>query len=136
MGGGAIFLVAVNPRVGLTALARAAGVLVLTRATGHWVKRRNIASLQALGGLSGEIQESMSNFRVIVAFNRVDYFQQQFNVANQRNYAASVSAGIANNVFVPLYGLAFNLAQLIVLAYGFSLIAAGRFTVGLLIGFL
>jgi ATP-binding cassette subfamily B protein len=78
----------------------------------------------------------MSNFRVIVAFNRADYFQQQFNVANERNYTASVRAGIANTVFVPLYGLAFNLAQLIVLAYSFYLIAAGSFTVGLLIGFL
>ena len=37
---------------------------------------------------------------------------------------------------MPLYGLAFNLAQLIVLAYGIYLIAAGSFTVGLLIGFL
>ena len=47
-----------------------------------------------------------------------------------------MSAGLANNVFMPLYGLAFNLAQLIVLAYSFYLIAAGSFTVGLLIGFL
>jgi ATP-binding cassette subfamily B protein len=136
MAGAAIFLLTLNIRLGLAALAPAAAVLVVTRATGSAVKRRNAASLQSLGGLSGEIQESMSNFRVIVAFSRVDYFQQQFNVANQRNYAASVSAGIANNVFVPLYGLAFNLAQLIVLAYSFYLIAAGSFTVGLLIGFL
>jgi ATP-binding cassette subfamily B protein len=136
MTGAAIFLLSLNVRLGLAALAPAAAVLVLTRATGGWVKRRNMTSLQSLGGLSGEIQESMSNFRVIVAFNRVDYFQQQFNVANERNYTASVRAGIANTVFVPLYGFAFNLAQLIVLAYSFYLIAAGSFTVGLLIGFL
>ena len=37
---------------------------------------------------------------------------------------------------MPIYGLAFNLAQLIVLAYGIYLIAAGQLTVGLLIGFL
>jgi ATP-binding cassette subfamily B protein len=137
MAGAAILLVTLNIRLGLAALAPAAGVILLTRATGGRVKRRrNAASLQSLGGLSGEIQESMSNFRVIVAFNRTDYFQQQFNVANERNYAASVSAGLANNVFVPLYGLAFNLAQLIVLAYSFYLIAVGSLTVGLLIGFL
>ena len=136
MAGAAIFLVTLNIRLGLTALAPAAGAILLTRATGGWVKRRNAVSLQALGGLSGEIQESMSNFRVIVAFNRVDYFQQQFDVANERNYAASVGAGVANTLFLPLYGLAFNLAQLIVLVYSFYLIAAGSFTVGLLIGFL
>jgi len=136
MTGAAITLVTLNIRLGLAALAPAAAVLVITRATGSWVKARNTASLQSLGALSGEIQESMSNFRVIVAFNRVDHFQQQFSVANERNYAASVRSGLANNVFIPLYGLAFNLAQLVVLAYSFYLISAGGFTVGLLIGFL
>jgi ATP-binding cassette subfamily B protein len=136
MGGAAIFILTLNVRLGLAALAPAAVALAVTRATGAWVKRRNLASLQALGGLSGEIQESMSNFRVVIAFNRADYFLQQFNVANERNYAASVRSGLANNVFVPLYGLAYNLAQLVVLAYSFTLIAAGSMTVGLLIGFL
>ena len=51
-------------------------------------------------------------------------------------YTASVAAGLANNIFMPIYGLAFNLAQLIVLSYGIYLIAAGQLTVGLLIGFL
>ena len=68
--------------------------------------------------MSGEIQESLSNFKVIVAFNRLDYFRRSSTLANERNYAASVRAGLANNIFVPIYGLAFNLAQLIVLAYG------------------
>ena len=136
MAGAAVFLVSLNVRLGAAALVPAAAVFIITRATGSVVKARNAASLQSLGGLSGEIQESMSNFRVIVAFNRVDYFQEQFKAANDRNYTASVRAGILNTVFVPLYGLAFNSAQLIVLAYGFYLIGAGQFTVGLLIGFL
>lgn len=136
MTGAAVFLVSLNVRLGLAALVPAAVVFLITRATGPMVKARNAASLQSLGALSGEIQESMSNFRVIAAFNRVDYFQQQFTVANERNYAASVKAGLANTVFVPLYGLAMTSAQLIVLAYSFYLIAAGQFSVGLLIGFL
>jgi ATP-binding cassette subfamily B protein len=136
MTGAAIFLVSLHVQLGLAALAPAAAVLLLTRVSGGWVKRRNLASLQALGSLSGEIQESMSNFRVIVAFNRVDYFERQFRAVNESNYRASVAAGIANTVLIPLYGLALNLAQVIVLAYGFYLISAGGFSVGLLIGFL
>ncbi len=73
-------------------------------------------SLQSLGGMSAEIQESLSNFKVIVAFNRLDYFRQKFNEANERNFAASVGAGLASNIFMPIYGLSFNLAQLIVLS--------------------
>jgi len=73
---------------------------------------------------------------VIVAFNRVDYFREQFRAVNEGNYAAAVRAGLATNVFLPIYGLALNAAQLIVLAYGFYLIADGAVTVGVLIGFL
>jgi ATP-binding cassette subfamily B protein len=136
MTGAAIFLMMLNLRLGVAALIPAAAVLAITRATGGWMKRKNMASLQSLGALSGEIQESISNFRVIAAFNRADYFERQFGVANERNYRAATTAGIANMVIIPLYGLALNLAQVIVLAYGFYLIAAGHLTVGLLIGFL
>lgn len=134
--GAAIFLVSLNPRLGLAALAPAALVVVLTRATGAWIKRKNAASLQALGGLSAEIQEGVNNFRVIVAFNRVDYFRQQFETANKRNYDTAVTAGLATNIYQPIYGFAHNLAQLMVLAYGFYLISAGSVTVGAVIGFL
>src|SRR5678815_3707471 len=98
MAGAAMFLVSLNLKLGLAALGPAAVVFAITRATGSVVKARNAASLQSLGALSGQIQESMSNFRVIVAFNRVDYFQEQFKAANDRNYNASVRAGILNTV--------------------------------------
>ena len=64
----------------------------MTQLLSAWVKRKNLASLQSLGGMSAEIQESLSNFRVIVAFNRLDYFRQKFNAANEQTYTASVSA--------------------------------------------
>ena len=84
----------------------AVGVFLLTRMTGPWVRRKNVQSLQSLGGLSGEIQESLANFKVIVAFNRRDYFRQKFDEANARNFAASVASGLASNMFLPIYGLA------------------------------
>ena len=86
--------------------------------------------------MSSEIQESLENFKVIVAFNRLDYFRKRFAEINETNYRASIGAGIANYIFVPTYSFAANLGQLIVLGYGIYLITAGQFTVGLLIGFL
>ena len=134
--GAGVLLLNLNLRLGAAALLPAVIVLVITQFISAWVKKRNLRSLQSLGGLSAEIQESLENFKVIVAFNRQDYFRRKFNDANQENYKASVGAGIASNIFVPVYGLASNLAQLIVLAYGIYLISAGGFTIGLLIGFL
>jgi ATP-binding cassette subfamily B protein len=134
--GAGIFLVSLNLKLGLGALLPAFGVVLLTRGSSAWVKRMNLGSLQALGGMSSEVQESLNNFKVIVAFNRVDYFRWKFNSANEKNFAASTSAGYANNIFMPLYGLASHMAQLIVVAYGIYLIQAGQVTLGLLIGFL
>ena len=136
MAGAAIFLLSLNIRLGVAALAPALGALIFTQLISGWVKNKNLKSLQSIGGMSAEIQEGLANFKVIVAFNRLDYFRQKFNEANERNFAASVAGGIANNIFMPVYGFAFNLAQLIVLSYGIYLIAAGNLTVGLLIGFL
>ncbi len=134
--GAGILLLVLNIRLGSASLVPAVLVLIVTQLIGGWVKRANFKSLQTLGGLSGEIQESLANFKVIVAFNRLDYFRQKFAEANTANYAASVKAGVASNVFIPIYGLAYNFGQLIVLAYGIYLISTGDMTAGLLIGFL
>jgi ATP-binding cassette, subfamily B, bacterial len=136
MTGAAVFVLSLNFRLGIAALLPAVAVFALTKATSAWVKAKNMKSLQSLGGMSSEIQESLQNFKVIVAFNRMDYFQRKFETANEANYAASVSAGYANNVFMPMYGLANHVAQLVVVAYGIVLIGSGQTTAGQLIGFL
>ncbi len=134
--GAAIFLLTLNIRLGSVTLTPALFLLVITLLLSSWVKRKNLKSAQSLGGMSSEIQESLNNFKVIIAFNRRDYFKKRFQEVNNNNYFASVLAGIANNTFVPIYGFASNLGQLIVLSYGIALISSGNFTIGLLIGFL
>jgi ATP-binding cassette subfamily B protein len=134
--GAVVFMLALNVRLGLAAVAPAAAAFLVTRLAGGWMKRRNLASLQALGALSGTVQEGLSNFRVIAAFNRGDYFERVFGEVNERNYRAAVAAGVANTVLIPLYGLALNIAQVTVLAFGFYLISTNALTVGLLVSFL
>jgi ATP-binding cassette subfamily B protein len=136
MTGSAIFLLSINIRLGLAALIPAVLIGIFTRIVSPWVKRRNAANLQAVGGLSAEIQESLNNFKVILAFNRRDYFRSRFNVANEKTYQTATRAGIANNIFSPVYGLSANLGQMIVLSFGIYLIATHYFTLGLLISFL
>ena len=134
--GAGIFLVAINWKLGLAALLPALIVLIVTQLVAPWVKSTNFRSLQSLGGMSGEIQESISNFKAIVVFNRLDYFRDKFSEVNQKNFRAAITAGVANNIFTPLYTLAYGLAQLVVLYYGIHMIASGSFSIGLLIGFL
>lgn len=134
--GAGIFLLSLDIRLGAAALVPAVIVLFITQTTSGWVKGKNVKSLQGLGGMSSEIQESLNNFKVIVAFNRVDYFRRKFSAANEVNYNAATATGFANNIFMPIYGLSATLAQLIVITYGIWLIEAGHITLGLLMGFL
>jgi ATP-binding cassette, subfamily B, bacterial len=134
--GAGIFLLSLNIKLGLAALAPAIVVLGITQLISPWVKRVTLTSLRTLGSMSAEVSESLNNFRVIAAFNRLDYFTEKFNQANQTNYRAAVTAGIAQNIFTPIYSFAATLGQLIVIAYGLYLISHGALTLGLLIGFL
>jgi ATP-binding cassette subfamily B protein len=136
MTGAGIILLSINLKLGLAALSPALVVWIFTKFISPWVKSRNSASMKSTGSLSAEIQESLANFKVIVAFNRRDYFRRRFEQANKHNYSKSIQAGIANNIFMPVYTFAANLGQLIVLGYGIYLIENGNFSIGLLISFI
>ena len=134
--GAGIFLLSINVELALCALAPALVLWVFTKAVSPWVKNTNASNMRSTGSLSAEIQESLDNFKVIVAFNRRDYFRKKFDEANTDNYRTAVKAGIANNVFTPVYGFSSNVGQLVVLALGIYLITVGQFSIGLLISFL
>jgi ATP-binding cassette subfamily B protein len=136
MTGAGIILLVINLPLGLAALSPALILWVLTKSISPWIRKKNEASLKSLGSLSAEIQESLANFKVVVAFNRRDYFRKRFAEANSENYIKSVQAGIANNMLSPVYTFVSNIGQLIVLVMGIWLIINGHFSTGLLISFI
>ncbi|MGF7077800.1 ABC transporter ATP-binding protein [Mucilaginibacter sp. UYCu711] len=135
MTGAGIFLLLIHVQLGLAAIAPMLLILLFTTIVSPWVKRTNAKNLKSVGGMSAEIQESLNNFKVIIAFNRRDYFRKRFDGANQQNYKTAISAGLANNIFMPVYSLFSSVAQLTVLVYGIYLIGTD-FSIGLLIAYL
>ena len=136
MAGAGIFLLSINLSLGLATLSPTLLLLIITTSLSPWIRRKNEATLKSLGNLSAEIQEGLANFKVIVAFNRRDYFRKRLGKVNTENYKISIRAGIANSMLSPIYTFAANIGQLIVLSLGIWLIVQGRFTVGLLISFI
>jgi ATP-binding cassette subfamily B protein len=136
MMGAGVFLLSINWKLALAALSPALIILVFTRIISPQVKKINGLSMKSTGGLSAEIQESLQHFKVIVAFSRRDYFRKKFEEANTDNYKSAMKAGIANNIFMPVYSFWANIGQLVVLGFGIYLITAGEFTIGLLISFI
>src|SRR6202042_2643446 len=74
MTGAGIFLLSINLRLGAAALVPAVLLWIFTKFISPWVKKKNAANLKSVGGLSAEIQESLNNFKAVIAFNRRDYF--------------------------------------------------------------
>lgn len=136
MTGAGIFLLAINPELGVATLLPGLVIFIITKLVSPWIKKRNAESMQRTGGLSAEIQEGLQNFKVIIAFNRRDYFRNRFEEANKSNYTSAVAAGIANNIFIPVYGFFAAAAQLLVLTFGIYLISTGHFSIGLLVSYL
>ena len=134
--GAGFFLLSINIELGAAALSPALLIVLFTVALSPWVKGKNARNLKSVGGMSAEIQESLNNFKVIIAFNRRDYFRKRFNEANKENYKTAIGAGLANNIFVPVYGLLSSTAQLIVLLFGIYLISIGHFSLGLLVSYI
>ncbi len=134
--GAAAFLLSINFELALAALLPGAILWIFTRSVSPYVKKQNAVSLRSGGQLSAEIQESLSNFKVVVAFNRRDYFRTKFEEANADNYRKALKAGFVSATLAPVYSLLANIGQLVVLAFGIYLIIKGTFTVGLLISFL
>jgi len=134
--GAGIFLLAINIKLGAAALIPGLLILLFTRIASPWVKKKNAVNLKSVGGMSAEIQESLNNFRVIIAFNRRDYFRKRFDDVNRQSYRTAVGAGLANNIFLPVYSFFSSIAQLIILLFGIYLISIHEFSVGLLVSYL
>ncbi len=130
------FLLAIHPSLGGASLIPAIFILIFVKLINPWVRKKNAISTTMFGLLSGEAQEGLSNFKTIIAFDRREFFRNNFKKANRNNFRTSVVSGLANGIFSPVFTLFGDLAQLIVLTYGIYLITQGEFTIGLLISYI
>lgn len=134
--GSGIFLLSLHVELGAATLIPAVFIWIFTKAVSPLVKKKNAKYLKSTGMLSSEIQESLNNFKVVVAFNRRDYFRKRFTEVNHQNFSSAIGAEISNSMFLPVYTFFSNIGLLITLALGIYFITHGQFTVGLLISFI
>lgn len=127
-----IVMLVLNPFLGLIALATLWVMLFITWILSGWIKRRNDKSLQKLGEMSGEIQESLTNFKVTVVFNRRDYFRKSFAQVNENNRHAATGAGIANAMLSPIYNYAANVSSALILLAGIQILIIDKVTAGMM----
>ncbi len=120
----------INAELGLIAIFTMLIMVSITWLLSGWIKNRNDNSLQKLGELSGEIQESLSNFKVAVVFNRRDYLRDSFKTVNESNRVAATFATIANTILAPMYNFAGNFASGLILIFGIQILLIDKIQMG------
>jgi len=132
----AIFVLFFQLALGLVMLVSTLLIVLVSKLLKNIVMKTNQKSAAAVGALSGQIQESLSNFKVIVAFNRRQYFEEKLQSFNEDNFKTNMRSSFINSVYKPLYDSSSYIAQAVILVAGLYLIQSGSITIGILIAFL
>ncbi len=130
------FVLYINLKLGASLLSTTIILFVITRIISPFLEQANKKSSQSVGAFTSGVQENLTNFKAIVAFDRRTYFEENLNSLATNAYKASMWAGFGNNVLSPVYDFGGYIAQLVVLVYGIYLTTHGQMTIGILIGFL
>lgn len=131
----AAFIVVLNWKLGLVALSSVFFLIIITKVLSPWVEEKNKKSLAAIGEFSATLQENLTNFRVIVAFSKRDYFAKHVGEINKTTFRTTFISDVAGRVFEPIYDMAGSAALIAVLAYGMHLVGTGAITIGILVAY-
>jgi ATP-binding cassette subfamily B protein len=132
----AIFVLFINYKLGLAMLSSVLFLIIITRILSPWIEKQNKKNLVAVGNLSASLQENITNFRVIVAYSKREYFRSHLEEMNKNTFNTAYVSGTANRIFEPIYDLAGSFALIIVMSYGLYLISQGELSIGLLVAFI
>lgn len=130
------FALYINLKMGLIMLAVVPILYIITKLLNPFAEKTNSAYLKILGGYSANIQEHISNFRVIIAYNKRKYFEQTLMQASDDVYKNGVRSGIINRSFEPIYDFGGYIALTAVTAIGIWFVFHGQITVGALIAYI
>lgn len=131
----AIFMVALNVKLGLATISVALVLFVVMRFANAFLQRVNKRSLDMVGDFSADVQEHIENIKATIAYRRREYFVKTLEQQNVSVFRASRLAGIANSVIAPLYNFAGNISMVVILLYGLVLLGEGEITIGLLVSY-
>jgi ATP-binding cassette subfamily B protein len=131
-----IFIFFLNFKLALVTLLACVFLYLATKLLSPSIQKLNRKSLEAIAEFESVVQENLTNFKVVAAFNRRDYFLETLSHKNQDILKKSYKSEFIGGLFRPIYDFAGNIAQVLVLVAGFYLISQGELTVGFLIGFI
>jgi ATP-binding cassette subfamily B protein len=131
-----IFLIFLNPELGLISVGLTLSIVIYTIITSNIYIRINRKSQDAVGDLSAEIAENLSNYKVIIAFDKKEFFRNRIYKSVDNNFRKLTIASFVNGIATPIYDFVGNLAIVFVVVLGLGMVQTREISIGILISIL
>ncbi len=131
-----IFVFFLNVKLALVLLTSAVVATIIAQIVQPHLRKTNKDGLAALGSFSANIQEQLTNFKVIVALGHRAYFTDHLGKENAHLRKSATIATMTTRFLEPVYDLAGYAGLISVFMYGIYLVERGEITLGILVGFI
>jgi ATP-binding cassette, subfamily B, bacterial len=111
-------------------------LIIFSRLIGPLVSAASKKQLESNAQITTFLNENISNYKAVVAFNQQSNLDEEFKDLAQDNYAKSIKSRILTGLFRPLYNFAGLISQAIVTMVGIYLVSQNQMTTGILIAFI
>ncbi|HOJ11137.1 MAG TPA: ABC transporter ATP-binding protein [Clostridiales bacterium] len=134
--GSLVMMIRLSPLLTLVSLITVPLVFILTRTIARKTKNFFKQQQVMLGKLNGHIEETISGFQVVKAFNYEEKSIQEFERLNTTLRESSIKAQIWSGFIMPLMNVINNLGFTAIAGFGGMLAVKDQITIGVIASFL
>jgi ATP-binding cassette, subfamily B, bacterial len=110
-------------------------LIVFSRLIGGYVTSSSVKQLETGAKISTFLNENITNYKAVVAFNQIETINNEFEVLVKNNFRKSLVSKFLTSFFRPLYNFAGQISVVIVVIAGVYLLSIGTISAGVLISF-
>lgn len=125
-----------DPSLTLIALTTTPLGMLLSYASGRWVRARTIKARQANAAYVAALQEQLAGLRILRLFGRADAAVKRISELSQRQAEANLAGERLRTGLRPLYVLLMTAGAVVVVWQGSERVMAGLLTVGSFVAYL
>ena len=129
-------MLALNAALTGVALVSVALVFLLTRTVTRHTRKLFARQQEILGGLNGQVEESISGLNMVKAYGREGKVIEQFEENNEKLRAVSVQAQIWSGYLMPIMNVINNLSYVCIAIVSGLMASKGLISVGMISSFL
>ena len=110
--------------------------VIFTKILSKLIRKYYVQRQQLLGAINGIVEEKVSSFKTVTAYNQQEATIEEFNQTSDRLTKAGITADIISSSMGPVMNMLNNISFVIVAVFGGYFVIKGYITVGVISAFI